>query len=260
MRRVSHTAAGAGFAKRYGDAPTLLHVIKLNALFRTNLSRGSHRMSWPSLHALVNHFPIVLTVVGALALLLAAMYGRRAIWLYALSTLTLAGLTIYPASLTGARASGAIRHAWYVAPGAIHTHSAAADVTLWIVVVTGILALISLVTLARTREASSPAKGFRILVGLGALASLCAVAYTGYLGGKIVIESPILSSPTPPILAAPLTGTSPVQAPAGQTTVQPGTPPAPINPTQQPAPLPQAAIPQSTVPQSQTQIPAPRKP
>ncbi len=216
-------------------------------------------MSWPSLHALVNHFPIVLTVIGALAVLLAAMYERRGIWMYALSTLTLAGLTIYPASFTGERASGAVRHAWYIAPGAVHSHSAAADITLWVVGVTGVLALLSLITLARTREALSPARGFRILVGLGALASICAVAYTGYLGGKIVIESPILASPTPPIIPVSLPTTSSVQVP-GQTMAQPGTLPAPVGTTQQPAPLPQAPIPQTAVPQTQTQIPAPRKP
>ena len=161
-------------------------------------------MTWPYLHALINHFPIVLVVIGALAVLLAAMVERRAIWMYALSTLTLAGLTIYPAWWTGDRANHVVRKAWYVVPDSIHTHSAAADITLWIVGVTGALALISLITLARTREALSPAKGFRVLVGLGALVSFCAVGYTAYLCGKIVIESPILTSPTPPVISAPI--------------------------------------------------------
>ena len=161
-------------------------------------------MTWPYLHALINHFPIVLVVIGALAVLLAAMVERRAIWMYALSTLTLAGLTIYPAWWTGDRANHVVRKAWYVVPDSIHTHSAAADITLWIVGVTGALALISLITLARTREALSPAKGFRVLVGLGALVSFCSVGYTAYLGGKIVIESPILTSPTPPVIPAPI--------------------------------------------------------
>ena len=217
-------------------------------------------MSWPSLHALINHFPIVLTVVGALALLLATLYERRAIWVYALSTLTLAGLTIYPATLTGERASRAVHKAWYIAPGAIHAHSSAADVTLWVVGITGLLALIALVTLARTREALSPAKGFRVLVGLGALLSISAVAYTGYLGGKIVIESPILESPTPPpAVQAPATGTT---LPAGtvQPTTQPGAAPTMPAPTQPATPTPQTATPPVTVPQTQTQTPAPTKP
>ncbi len=169
-------------------------------------------MSWPYLHTLVNHFPIVLTVVGALAVLLSAMVQRRATWIYALSTLTLGGLTIYPAWITGGRAARAVHDAWYIQKGVIHTHSTAAYVTLWIVGVTGALALIALITMLRLREATSPARGFRILVGLGALASICAVSYTGYLGGQIVVESPILASPTPPLITVPPPATTPVPA------------------------------------------------
>jgi lysylphosphatidylglycerol synthetase-like protein (DUF2156 family) len=197
-------------------------------------------MSWPYFHTLVNHFPIVLTVIGALAVLAAAMIERRAVWIYALSTLVLAGLTIYPAWLTGGRASDVVRKAWYIAPGAIHAHSSAADITVWIVGVTGLLALIALITLARVREAIVPAKGFRVLVGVGALASICAVGYTGYLGGKIVVESPILMSPTPPVLpasvATPATTPTSTQSPAS---------PASANPAQ------------LTTPQTQTQLQAP---
>ncbi len=203
-------------------------------------------MTWPYLHALINHFPIVLVVIGALAVLLAAMVERRAIWMYALSTLTLAGLTIYPAWWTGDRANHVVRKAWYVVPDSIHTHSAAADITLWIVGVTGALALISLITLARTREALSPAKGFRVLVGLGALVSFCAVGYTAYLGGKIVIESPILTSPTPPVIPAPIQ--APNSAPSTTVPLVPGTNPPSTTPAQ-------TATPQPTQPQTQSQIP-----
>lgn len=219
-------------------------------------------MSWLSLHTIVNHFPIAFTIVGALAILLGVLHERRAIWIYALTSLTLAGLTIYPASMTGDQAAGMVRHAWYIAPHAIQTHSSAADITVWIVGVTGVLALISLISLARTREAVSPARGFRILVGLGALASFCSIAYTGYLGDKIVVESPILASPAPPILAPPAPASNTVPAASGQVAPQPATTPAPGTPapTQQVAPSPQAAIPQPAVPQTQTQIPPPRKP
>ncbi len=184
-------------------------------------------MSWPYLHTLINHFPIVLTVIGALAVLLAAMYERRAVWMYALSTLALAGLTIYPAWLTGQKAAAAVRSAWYIERPTVLTHSSVADVTVWIVGVTGLLALISLITLVRTREATSPGKGFRVLVGLGALVSLCAVGYTGYLGGKIVVASTILASPIPPAPTAALPSTVPAQAPATQQ--QNPTSPSPVS-------------------------------
>jgi hypothetical protein len=213
-------------------------------------------MSWPYLHTLINHFPIVLTVVGAVAVLFASLIARRAIWVYSLACLVLAGVTIYPAWLSGGRAAGMVRKAWYIVPGAIHSHAAAADVTIWVVGVTAFIALIALVTLARVPEAPSPAKGFRILVGLGAIASICAVSYTGFLGGRIVVESPILMAPTPPpaldslgrpILMPPAGGapvtapnsvTSPGVNPAAAGTSQTQVPQVPQT-TQQPIPQPQ---------------------
>jgi hypothetical protein len=200
-------------------------------------------MSWPYLHTLVNHFPIVLTVVGALAVLLAAMYVRRAVWMYALSTLTLAGLTIYPAWVSGDRAADAVRNAWYIERGAIQTHSTAADVTLWIVGVTGFLALVALITMIRIRQPVSPALVFRVLVGLGAAVSICAVSYTGFLGGRIVVESPILASPTPPVITAPLPASDTLPAPSTLTPQSPSAYPSPANPmppaTLVPQPAPQ---------------------
>lgn len=204
-------------------------------------------MSWPYIHTLINHFPIILATVGAIAVLAAAMFQRRAVWVYALVSLTLAGITVYPAWASGDKASHAVRNAWYIQRGAVHAHSSAADITLWVVGITGLLALISLITLARTREAVSPARILRVLVGLGALLSIGSIGYTGYLGGQIVVDSPILASPMPPLpLPAPtitptITPTvtpslTPSTRPAAPTVVSPppATPGQPAAPTTQP--------------------------
>jgi uncharacterized membrane protein len=214
------------------------------------------RMSWPYLHTLVNHFPIVLTVIGALAVLVAAMVPRRATWVYALSTLTLAGITVYPAWWSGHRAARAVHDAWYIQRGAVPAHSAAADITVWIVGVVGLLALLALMTMVRTREAVSPARALRVIVGLGALVSICAVSYTGYLGGKIVVESPILASPTPPpAITAPAPNATP--APATTTpspTAKPATPDS-THPTVNPSVNPSATPPSQTTPAPQSRTP-----
>ena len=52
-------------------------------------------MNWPYVHTLINHFPIILSVVGTGVVLLALIVRRRGLWLYALATLTLAGLSVY---------------------------------------------------------------------------------------------------------------------------------------------------------------------
>ncbi|MGI8547703.1 MAG: hypothetical protein ACR2M1_10265 [Gemmatimonadaceae bacterium] len=194
--------------------------------------------SWPYLHTLINHFPIVLTVVGTLAVLLALVYPRRGLWLYALGTLILAGITIYPAWLSGDKAADAVHNAWYVPAGSIRQHAQAADITLWLLIALGIAALVAWASIVRAREAFAPARWIRSLVAILAVVALGAVAYTGYRGGQIVVDSSILASPTPPVApAAPVTST-PLAPPTTPALGQPmQTPMAPVQSVPvQPAP------------------------
>ncbi len=196
--------------------------------------------------------------MGGLALLLGLLHERRSIWTYSLTSLVLAGAAIYPASITGDKAEDSVKHAWYIVQGSIDKHSAAADVTVWIVLITGLLALIALITMVREPAAQAPGKAFRVLVGLGALASFAAISYTGFLGGKVVIESPVLESPTPPLIMPP--GTPVPTGPAAGQLPAPAGSAAPVSPAQPGSPAPQAPIPQTSIPQTQTQVPAPAKP
>lgn len=197
--------------------------------------------NWPYLHTLINHFPIVLTVVGTLAVLLALVYPRRGIWLYALGTLTLAGITIYPAWLSGDQAADVVHKAWYIPAGAIQAHAQAADITLWIILALGLASLIAWASIVRAREAFAPARWLRIVVTVLAVVGLGAISYTGYRGGQIVVDSAILASPTPPVLPA-----APLPTPTVTPTLQPGTQQVPQATTQQ-APLGQAIQPQQPI-------------
>jgi len=94
-------------------------------------------MNWPYVHTLINHFPIILMVVGTAVLLLALIVRRRAIWLYALATLTLAGLSIYPVYFTGDQAADAVRHTWYIMRPMVEEHDAAAGYALFSVLLAG---------------------------------------------------------------------------------------------------------------------------
>lgn len=207
-------------------------------------------MSWPVTHAMLNHFPIVLVIVGALALLVALVRPMRGAWLYALGSFVVAGITIYPAWFTGESAARFVRGAWYIAPGVVSRHSETADITLWILLALGLVSLIAWLSIARAPHAIAPAGWLRTLVALLAIASIGAVAVTGYLGGKIVIESPILMNPVPPLAvplpatgAAPTTGQSaiPGAAPGGAITPAP-TQLAPTQPAASP-PTPPVATP-----------------
>lgn len=214
-------------------------------------------MSWPALHAILNHFPIVFVVIGALALLIAILRPRRGAWLYALASLTLAGVSVYPAWQSGDEAADFVRQAWYIAPGAVNRHATSADITLWVLLVLGLASLIAWLSIARAPNAISPAGWLRTLLALLTIAALGSVAVTGYLGGKVVVESPILMNPVPP-LAVPLDTThgalppgTKAQPPATTVpqTTAPVTPPTAAQPaTQPPAQTPATQTPATTAP------------
>lgn len=180
-------------------------------------------MTWTHVHTIVNHFPIVLSVVGMIAALAGLVWPRRTIWMYALVSLTLAGVLAWPAWFTGDQAADQVRHAWYIAPGAVRNHAAAADTTLWVLLAVGVLAAFAWWRLVRVRDAVTLPAWLRILVVVASIASFGAVVYTGWLGGGIVVNSPILASPVPP---APVPDTVRL-GPAG-TPISTPTTPAPV--------------------------------
>lgn len=154
-------------------------------------------MDWPYIHITINHFPIILSVVGTAVLILALIVRRRGIWLYALATLTLAGLSIYPTFLTGDEAADTLRHTWYVVQAAVREHDAAAGFALWSVLITGALCAYTWWRMVRREPQGLPPVWLRVVVTLVAIWSLSVVARTAYLGGLIVHESPRLASPPP---------------------------------------------------------------
>src|SRR3954471_21308033 len=90
-----------------------------------------------SLHILINHFPIILTLLGTAAAVLALFVSKRGVWLYATATLFLAGLSVVPTFLTGDPAADEMRDTWYVTRQAISAHDAAAEWTLWGLIIMG---------------------------------------------------------------------------------------------------------------------------
>jgi hypothetical protein len=121
-------------------------------------------MNWPYLHTIINHFPIILTVVGSAALVLAFLIGRRARWLYALATLTLAGL-------------------------------GSATWALIISLITGTPTGSSWWRMLARDANRLPPSWLRVAIALLAAFGLSVVARTVYLGGTIVRALPRLERP-----------------------------------------------------------------
>ncbi|HEY2375557.1 MAG TPA: hypothetical protein VGH98_06240 [Gemmatimonadaceae bacterium] len=152
-------------------------------------------MNWPYIHILINHFPIILTVVGSAVLALALIVRQRAVWLYAVATLTLAGLSIYPVYFAGDQASDALRNTWYVVRSMVDAHDAAAGWALGCVLVMGAASAYTWWRMLRRETMGLPPVWLRVVVAVLALFGLSTVARTAYLGGEIIHDSPRLANP-----------------------------------------------------------------
>ena len=154
-------------------------------------------MSWPYMHLLINHFPVVLSVAALSAAILALLLGRRGLWLTAMGALTAAGFFVYPVFFTGNKADHALNDPWYIHPGTIEAHDAAALWALWVILIAGAFAAYSWWSSLK-RPAEVIPTWMRAGVLVAALFAVAVVARTAYLGGKIIHDAPVLQLKEPP--------------------------------------------------------------
>ena len=158
-------------------------------------------MNWPYIHILINHGPIILSVLGTGVLLLALFVRRRGVWLYALATLTLAGLSIYPVYFTGDQAADAVRTTWYIMRPMVDEHDTAAGFALASMLIVGAASAYTWWRMLRREVTALPPVWLRTVVAILAVWGVSVVARTAYLGGKIVHDSPKLQAPPPGAVA-----------------------------------------------------------
>jgi hypothetical protein len=154
-------------------------------------------LTWPYVHLLVNHFPIVLATMGFFAVLGALITGKRGLWLYAMGTLTVAGLIIYPVHFSGDEASHAMRSVWYIKRDAVHAHDDSAGITMAVTLLVGAISAYGWWR-ALKRPLEVIPVWIRAAVTIAAVAAFGCASYTSFLGGKIIHEAPILELPTAP--------------------------------------------------------------
>lgn len=161
------------------------------------MSATSLGLDWPHIHIMINHFPVILAVMGAAAALLGLFRARRGVWLYATSTMTLAALSAIPTYFTGEPAEEALHRPWYIARQSIHAHEEAALVA---AVITGLAGLVALVAWRRLvrypRELSLPG-GLRTAVVVTSVIAAGAMGYASLLGGYIIHDAPGLKRGAP---------------------------------------------------------------
>jgi uncharacterized membrane protein len=174
-------------------------------------------LTWPYVHLLINHFPVVLTTMGLIAALGGLVLGRRGLWLYAMGTLTVAGLIVYPVHFTGDQADHALRDPWYIKRGVIDAHDNAAGIAMVIILVAGVVSAYGWWRALQRRDEVIPA-WIRACVLIGALAGFGSVAWAAFLGGKIIHEAPVLGLPAAPAGLPPGIATPPRDSSRAHTT------------------------------------------
>ncbi len=134
------------------------------------------------LHLVLNHFPVVGTLLGigfmAFGYFTRSTTVRKAALI---NWVIMAGLAI-PVFLTGEPAEEAVEHLPGVSEAIIHEHEASAEIAIWVMEALGILSLIALLVPARNASASNFASAVALSVSLLAFGMM---ARTGYLGGQI---------------------------------------------------------------------------
>ncbi|HET7585345.1 MAG TPA: hypothetical protein VFK13_10575 [Gemmatimonadaceae bacterium] len=141
-------------------------------------------MNWPYIHLLTNHLPIILGATGALAAILALIWNRRPIWLYAAASLTLAGATIGPVFLVGDEAEEVVEDSPGIDKRALDQHEESAEVVLWVVLAMGIVSAVAWWRAAREPQPLS-AK-VRTAIVVAGVVTAGAVTYAAYTGGHVI--------------------------------------------------------------------------
>lgn len=157
-------------------------------------------MDADAVHLAINHLPVVLSLLGAAAAAIAFVLRRRAVFLYAVSTLSLAGMSSCPALRTGHTAAELIEDRWYVDKAQIQRHHDTAENANLLMLGTGVLALVAWwLTLRAPREAK-PGTLIMAAVLVAGVSSATAMGWTSWQGGYIVSKHAKLlrsSAPAP---------------------------------------------------------------
>ncbi len=134
------------------------------------------------LHLLLNHFPIIGTILGVGVMAYGYITSSDQVKKSALWTWFVMALIAIPVFLTGEPAEESIEGIAGVSEGLIEEHEEAATVAIWLMEALGLLSLVTLV-LGKTKDSLS--KPLVLVSTVLGLVVFGAMARTGYLGGQI---------------------------------------------------------------------------
>jgi uncharacterized membrane protein len=142
-------------------------------------------MTWLYLHLILNHFPVILALVGATACVIGASRRNQAAWTYGVISLAIAAACSIPTWITGYQAHYVLENALRVPEGVVEPHELTAEATMWIMIPLGALA-----AFAWWRQNEEPRRGpsppwVRPAVLIAAILGSIMIGVTAFLGGRI---------------------------------------------------------------------------
>lgn len=134
------------------------------------------------MHLLLNHFPIIGTVLGVGVMAYGYFTASEQVKKAALWTWAAMALIAIPVFLTGEPAEESVEGIAGVSEALIEEHEEAAELAIWLLEALGLLSLVTLV-FYKTKPALS--KSLVLVSTILSLVVFGAMARTGYLGGQI---------------------------------------------------------------------------
>ncbi len=139
-------------------------------------------MNSTHIHLLLNHFPIIGTMLMVVVLAFGIFSNSRRTTKIALILLVVLSLISIPVYLTGEPAEHTVKNLPDVTRSIIHEHEESAEFAIWFMALVGVMAAITLVNLIVKEEINKVLVYGTLFLGI----FTCTVmARTGYLGGLI---------------------------------------------------------------------------
>ena len=139
-------------------------------------------MNSTHIHLLLNHFPIIGTMIGSALLLWAMIKNQNNIKSTAAVIFALLAIIAIPVYLTGETAEESIEKLPGISESMIELHENAANVAIVLMSITGFIALVALFFSYTKRKSASLL--YRLLF-ISSIICFGAMARTGYYGGQI---------------------------------------------------------------------------
>lgn len=139
-------------------------------------------MNSTHIHLLLNHFPIIGTLIGSAVLLYSIIKDQNTGKLTGSFIILIMAIIAIPVLLTGEPAEESVEHLSGISKTLIHDHEEASEKAFWLMEITGILSFLAIL-LYKTKSALA-SKAFWICFAFSAV-TFFAMAWAGNLGGKI---------------------------------------------------------------------------